>query len=72
MATISQLMEGKVPGEIKVQGAEYTGCWYFTPYFRANGLWYGTNQNGELDKWRDDNLNWEIYTEPSSASSGRA
>ena len=64
MATISELMAGKKPGEIKVRVFNLIPGSWFKPYYAAEGKWHGTMDNGDSDCFEDSIENWEIYTEP--------
>jgi len=62
MATISELMEGKKPGEIKVRNL-YGDI--FIPYFKSDVLWHGLNGYiGKATNFLDSRTSWQIYTEP--------
>lgn len=41
MPTISDLMEGKVPGSVRVRHTDWSFSHYFTPYYELGGNWYG-------------------------------
>ena len=68
MATITQLMEGKVPGSVKVrkEGVLWGAGAYFVPYFCSNsGTWFGLRQDGyQSDSDDAPTDGWELYTEP--------
>lgn len=66
MATISQLMEGKVPGSVKVRLSVWTAGEFFTPYFydSASGFWFGTSNAGNHEQWTDSTSAWTLYSEP--------
>lgn len=60
MPIISQLMEGRNPGEIKV----YSGAHRFIPYFESYGMWHGLDACGNPTAFLDSCTSWKIYTEP--------
>jgi len=68
MATISELMEGKEPGSIKidyVHKAAGDDGWYFIPYFPdPEGSWHGKNDRGATIVTHDAAQTWRIYVEP--------
>ncbi len=64
MPTISELMEGKKPGEIRVTGlSEYDAVYWFRPYYRIEGCWHGPDIQVPHYSWKDDDT-WQLYTEP--------
>lgn len=66
MATISQLMQSRVPGEIRIQLKGWDDGSYFIPQFKdAFGTWHGTTPGGRYLGYRDAySPDWELYTEP--------
>lgn len=65
MATISQLMEGKVPGSVKVRRSGWYADEYFVPYFiDQEGDWRGTIEGGGATYMTDERDDWTLYTEP--------
>ena len=64
MATIAQLMQSRVPGEIRIRRGHYPSTTYFIPYYKTEEAWFGTNQDGEHDVNNINYTDWELYTEP--------
>jgi hypothetical protein len=64
MATISELMEGKVPGSVKVRREGWDEGCYFVPHFLADSCWHGVNQAGNYDDFYFNWDDWTLYTEP--------
>ena len=63
MATISELMEGGRPGEVRITcRGEVNPHWWFEPYFEVGGMWYGKTPEKTVAAYA--NGGWEIYTEP--------
>ncbi len=64
MATIDELMEGKVPGSVRVTHYGWDNNKYFTPYFKSQNKWYGLSHLNTKDSWVDDSASWQLYTGP--------
>lgn len=67
MATISELMEGKKPGEIQIcSRTDSERLKFFAPYYwdRSVNYWWGLNEVGRSDCFIGTLDKWEIYTEP--------
>ena len=65
MATLNELMEGKKPGEIKVQLKSFLPEQYFVPHFQSIcTLWHGINESGDYERYDEDLRDWQLYTEP--------
>ena len=64
MATITELMQGRAPGEIRVRSPGWGSDAYFTPYYLAGAYWCGINNNGAHASSNNYNDDWELYTEP--------
>ena len=70
MATISELMEGKKPGEIKIRLDTFLKGHYFIPYFQAEyDNWHGvlcdTRDTIHAHYYGVYSEGWELYTEPN-------
>jgi len=67
MARISELMQGKKPGEIKIRCDSRAG--YFQPYFvTKNGVYVGLDECGDICSYSyrpgEVDNSWQLYTEP--------
>jgi hypothetical protein len=69
MPTISELMEGKAPGTVKIRMSSMPDG-YFVPYYLATrrnyleGYWHGLTDVGLSDCHNDVDERWYLYTEP--------
>lgn len=61
LKTIDELMEGKVPGSIKVSC--FADERYFIPFFKDDDVWRGLTQDGKYDAWCVRGGGWKLYTE---------
>ena len=60
---ISEIMEGKVPGSVRVTNTD--GPHYFRPFFiDENDRWSGTNEKGFTASCNRYDENWRLYREP--------
>jgi hypothetical protein len=69
MATISELMEGKAPGTVRITKGSAPNGHSFTPYYRSRDChgthwWYGMRESGISDCFLDRGNDWSLYTEP--------
>jgi len=64
MNTLDELMEGKKPGEVKVQDEWWDPSMWFKPYFKTGNKWYGLEQNGCSTAHTANNNRWSLYSEP--------
>ena len=66
MATITQLMQSRVPGEIRIRIKGWDDRSYFIPQFKdVTGNWHGTDSHGHYLWFMDDySTDWELYIEP--------
>lgn len=63
--TISELMEGKRPGEIKIASPHLKQTVWFQPYFTdKNKHWHGISYLGDSQRWEGHIADWQIYVEP--------
>lgn len=63
MATISELMKDKKPGEIKISQPSWLADEYFVPFYQDYG-WYGLS-NGKISwTYSPGGTNWRLYQEP--------
>lgn len=67
MATISELMNGKTPGEIVIKHPSYF-IFKFTPHYCHDDKWFGlatdTHGNTYSTSYYKGSVDWEIYQEP--------
>ncbi len=66
MSTISELMAGKKPGEIKVNQIGWANGHFFRPYYVSEGHWYGLDDSQCSMSFRHKEDNWQLYTEPKA------
>jgi hypothetical protein len=61
MATITALMSGMDPGEVKIDHDGMSG--YFVPYFQdSTGDWNGKDEEGDCYSFGDDEFDWKYHT----------
>lgn len=60
---ISELMEGKMPGSVKIRHKAWSPGVFFYPHFTINNYWYGTDL-AVLQQWHVDDDRFELYQEP--------
>lgn len=65
MSTISELMEGKERGSVKVCLPHWGHDSYFSPWFQEpNGYWHGQFNNGIAMCYPDHDDDWQLWQEP--------
>jgi hypothetical protein len=72
MSTITELMKGKNPGDIKVYSEVLAkGYKFFIPFYQSPSpdtnilVWYGRYDTGKSDYWYGSTTTlWKIYKEP--------
>lgn len=64
MATISELMAGKVPGSIKITYSTWSSRAWFQPFFEHKNVWYGLRDHGDKDNNPNGPNGWDIWQEP--------
>ena len=62
--TLDELMEGKAPGEIRVNNKDYPAASWFQPYFKSYSDWYGLNELGYQKSHSGLEYHWRIWQEP--------
>lgn len=65
--TIDQLMEGKKPGEIKIQISPEWTFEFFEPYYKLDSYWYGILTEVDGTKFNDyfeKDVFFKLYKEP--------
>jgi hypothetical protein len=64
MATISDLMKGKAPGEIKVTWDGWTKNAWFQPFYCFESRWYGPADDTPHYHAEANSGGWSLYQEP--------
>jgi len=64
MSSISDLMKGKKPGEIKVRAKGWPTARWFRPFYSAGGCWYGPGFVSDDESYGYSGDDWELFAKP--------